>query len=401
MKVAYLTNQYPKTSHTFIRREIVGVESAGLEVDRISVRASDESLVDERDRDERRRTRVILDRGALGLLPSALIVLAQRPVRTLRALRKALSLGRASPRGLARHLAYLAEACVLLRWTRAANIEHVHVHFATNPATVAMLCRELGGPPFSFTAHGTADLGSAWADSLPDKIAEASFVVAVCEDGRQRLLSRTPRGHEDKLHVVRCGVDALFLASEASAVPTAAKLVCVARLSSEKGIAVLLRAARLLIDEGVEFELSLVGDGVEREALEQLAANLALANHVHFEGWCDGAEVRERVLSARALVLPSISEGLPVVIMEALALRRPVICTAVGGISELVTTGDCGWLVTAGSERELADAMHDALTRPPNDLEAMGERGAQRVAEAHDASARARDMAQLFVASQG
>lgn len=400
MKVAYLTNQYPKTSHTFIRREIAGLEEAGLEVERISVRAVDEPLVDEGDRAERGRTRVLLEHGAPGLLPAVLAVCASRPLRTVRALRTAVAMGWNSPRGLARHLAYLAEACVLLRWASRLGVEHVHAHFSTNPADVALLCRELGGPPFSFTAHGTADLGSASAASLPTKIEKASFAIAVCEDGRRRLLLRAPGGHEDKVHVVRCGVDRSFLRAEACGVPTAPKLVCVARLGPEKGIDVLLRAASVLAEEGLDFELSLLGDGPERASLEALTRALGLGARVRFEGWRNGAEVHARILASRALVLASLSEGLPVVIMEALALRRPVIATAVGGISELVVPGVCGWLVAPGSVRELAEAMREALTRSSAELDAMGRVGASHVTAAHDASVQAQRMAQLFRASR-
>jgi glycosyltransferase involved in cell wall biosynthesis len=397
VKVAYLTNQYPKTSHTFIRREIAGIEAAGVAVERMSVRRSDDELVDQRDRAELARTRVLLGRGAIGLLPAAAAVALAHPLRTLRALRTAVALARRSQRGLLRHLAYLAEASQLLRWTRNLGIEHVHAHFSTNPAAVALLCRELGGPPFSFTAHGTADFSAACVGALGSKIEGAAFVIAVCEDLRRRLLLRTPPGHEDKLHVVRCGIDAQFLGFEAPPVPPAARLVCVARLSAEKGISVLLRAARLLLDEGIDYEISLVGDGPERPALEELARELGISARVRFEGWCDGSEVRARVLGARALVLSSFSEGLPVVIMESLALRRPVIATSVGGIAELVVPGECGWIVAPGSPDELANAMREALTIPTAELDLMGRRGAERVAVAHDAGRCALALARLFL----
>jgi glycosyltransferase involved in cell wall biosynthesis len=318
----------------------------------------------------------------------------------LRALRKTATLARRSERGLLRHLAYLAEACVLLRWTRRLRTEHVHAHFSTNPAAVALLCHELGGPSYSFTAHGTADFSPPAADSLPSKIEKAAFVIAVCEDGRRRLLQRTPPGHEGKLRVVRCGVDAQFLRADAHAVPAAARLVCVARLSAEKGIPVLLRAARLLADEGLAFEIVLVGDGPERADLERLARDLDLSTRVRFDGWRDGADVLARVLDSRALVLASLSEGLPVVIMEALALGRPVIGTAVGGIAELVVPGECGWLVAPGSERELAGAMREALALSTADLDSMGRRGALRVAAAHDARIQARELARLFLGTR-
>ncbi len=396
MKVAYLTNQYPKTSHTFIRREIAGLEQAGLEVERISVRSVDEPLVDEADRLERGRTRVLLAHGALGLMPAALAMCATRPLRTLRALRTAITMGRRSPRGIPRHLAYLAEACLLLRWIEREGVEHVHAHFSTNPADIALLCHELGGPPFSFTAHGTGDLGSPSAVSIPAKIAKAAFVIAVCEDGRRRLVEHTPRGHEHKIHVVRCGVDRSFLATDASIVPAAPKLVCVARLSPEKGVDVLLQAAAVLAADGIEFELALIGDGPQRAELERLAGELQLSARVRFEGWKSGPEVHARILDSRALVLASFSEGLPIVIMEAFALRRPVIATAVGGIAELVVPGESGWLVRPGSVSELAAAMQLALTRPVEALSAMGRHGAARVGLAHDVSVQARKIAHLL-----
>jgi glycosyltransferase involved in cell wall biosynthesis len=401
VKVAYLTNQYPKTSHTFVRREIAGLEEAGLAVERISIRAADEALVDEGDRAERGRTRVLLAHGAIGLLPDTVAVCALRPLRMLRALRRAIAMGWNSHRGLLRHLAYLGEACALLRWASRRGVEHVHAHFSTNPADVALLCRELGGPPFSFTAHGTADLGSAAADSLPVKIERASFAIAVCEDGRRKLLQRTSAGNEHKIHVVRCGVDRAFLAAEPIEVPDAPRLVCVARLSPEKGIDVLLRATAVLKEQGLACELSLLGDGPEREELERLARELDLASCVRFVGWKSGAEVHAHILDSRALVLSSDSEGLPVVIMEALALCRPVIATDVGGISELVVPGDCGWLVPPRSVPELADAMRDALRRPAAELDEMGRRGALRVRAEHDSAAQARRMARLFRESRG
>jgi colanic acid/amylovoran biosynthesis glycosyltransferase len=400
MKVAYLTNQYPKISHTFIRREIAGVELAGLDVERIAVRASGETFIDAQDEAERVRTRLLLGRGALGLARDVLAVCSRRPARVLRALRTTWALGRLSPRGRLRELAYLAEACTLLRWAYAAGVEHVHVHFASNPVDVALLCRELGGPPFSFTAHGPSDIDSAWARTLPLKVERAAFVVTVCADGRRRLLRWVPPGFEDKVHVVGCGVDGQFFGAGTHGVPDAPRLVCVARHAPEKGLPVLLRAAHKLAGEGRPFELLLIGDGRERPSLEALAASLGLGGRVRFAGWRSGAEIRGAILDSRAMVMSSLSEGLPVVMMEALALHRPVIGTDVGGIAELVVPGQTGWLVPAGSVSQLADAMREVLTLSPAALDELGRRGAQRIAGAHDAADQAGRMAGLLLASR-
>ena len=398
MKVAYLCNQYPKISHTFVRREVAGVERAGLVVERIAVRASGETFVDPQDEAERLRTRLLLGRGAAGLAADALAVAVRRPLTALRALQTALVMGRRSPRGRLRQLAYLVEACTLLRWAREAGIEHVHVHFGSNPTDVALLCRELGGPPFSFTAHGPSDIESAWGPTLAFKVERAAFVVAICAAGRRRLLELAP-GHEGKVHVVRCGVDAQFFDAAAPGVPEAPRLVCIARHEPVKGLPILLRAAQRLADEGRAFELVLIGDGPERPSLEALSRSLGLDGRVRFAGWRSGPEVREAIVGSRAAVLASSLEGLPVVLMEALALRRPVIGTDVGGIAELVIPGETGWLVPAGSVPALADAMRAALTLPSSDLDAMGRRGAQRVKAEHDAVVEAHRIAELLLAS--
>lgn len=396
MKVAYLTSQYPKVSHTFIRREIAGVEEAGIEVLRVSVRRSLEQFVDWRDRAELEKTRVLLDGGARGLLPAVASMLLRQPLRTLRALRIAVAMGWRAPQGLARHLAYLAEACLLLRWMREERVDHLHVHFSTNPSDVALLCRELGGPPFSFTAH-RIEAGSPSASSIARKVAAARFVVAICEEGRERLLALSRPEDSGKIRLVRCGVDAHFLRAPPTGVPEARRLVCVARLSPEKGVFVLLRAAQILARQDLNFELSLLGDGPDRPELEREAERLGLTTRVRFEGWASRDTVAERIRLSRALVLPSFGEGLPVVIMEALALRRPVIATRVNGVPELVVHGHCGWLVTAGSDVELAEAMRDALTRPAAELDAMGSRGAERVATMHNPVEQVRAIAQLLL----
>jgi glycosyltransferase involved in cell wall biosynthesis len=288
------------------------------------------------------------------------------------------------------------EACLLLRWLRETNAEHVHAHFGSNPAAVAMLCRVLGGPPFSFTAHGSADIGKAERMALCEKVRRAKFVVAVSEFGRSQLRRVCGAEHWSKIHVVHCGVDESFLDAPRTQIPLSPHLVCIGRLSAEKGHEVLIEAARHLAREGVAFELTLVGDGPRRSALEALIQQYGLKDCLRIAGWASGAEVREQVQAARALVLPSHYEGLPVVIMEAFALGRPVIATRVGGVPELVEPGVNGWLVAPGSAEALADAMRQALTAPVHELEKMGSAGASRVREQHDATVEARKLSRLF-----
>ena len=152
MRIAYLINQYPKVSHSFIRREILALERQGFEIMRISVRGWDIGLVDEADLAERRKTRFVLQSGWLALAGAALITSLLRPTNFARALALALRMGWRADRPLPFHLIYLAEACLILRWLAKSNVLHLHAHFGTNSAEVAMLVHVLGGPPLEL--HG-------------------------------------------------------------------------------------------------------------------------------------------------------------------------------------------------------------------------------------------------------
>ena len=397
LRVGYLVNRYPAVSHTFIRREIAGVEASGIEVKRYSVRPTDASeIVDEADRAERERTAVLLQGGVLGLLGALLATTLGRPMRFLRALSQAWSIGGRSDRGRLRHLAYLGEACLLRRWLARDLVTHLHAHFGTNPATVAYLCRLLGGPPYSFTVHGPEEFDRPEALALREKILHAEFVVAISDYGRSQLMRWTPTASWSKLHCVRCGVDAEFLDGVRTPAPERPRLVCVGRLCEDKGQLLLVESAGRLWREGVSFELVLVGDGGLRPEIEARIRSLGLEGRIQVRGWMDGAGVRREMIDARALVLPSFAEGLPVVIMEALALGRPVLSTYVAGIPELVRPGVTGWLVPAGSIDALVESIREILQAPRERLDALGQAGQEAVKARHDAKKESARLAELF-----
>ncbi|MGA9521966.1 MAG: glycosyltransferase [Myxococcaceae bacterium] len=401
MKVAYLVNQYPKTSHTFVRREIHALEAQGIEVLRFSVRQPGEPLASEIDHLELQRTRTLLNEGVFRHILAALLVALRAPMTFLRALILALRLGRKSDRGGLLHLVYLVEACLLVRWLRREGVEHLHAHFGTNPAMVALLVRALGGPSYSFTVHGPDEFDKPEFLKLGEKIHYAAFVVAISSYGRAQLYRWA--SHEDwsKIQVVHCGVDEALLKAPATPVPEAPRLVCVARLSEQKGHLLLVEAAGQLAAQGIPFELLLAGDGPLRPQLEALIREKGLEDRVRIGGWMSGDQVREALLASRAMVLPSFAEGLPVVIMEALALGRPVVTTAIAGIPELVESGRTGWLVPAGSAEALVPAMKAALQAPSQQLGEMGRAGAALVAQHHDVNVEAARLADLFRRAAG
>ena len=364
MRIAYLTNYYPAVPHSFVRREILALERQGFEVVRIALRGWDSVLVDTEDLLERERTRYALREGTPSLLIAVLRMLLKRPVRLLRAMALTLRMGRRSRRPLWAHLAYLAEACRIEPWLYAASVEHVHAHFGTNSADVAMLMHALGGPQWSFTVHGPDEFDNAKLIGLAEKVQRCAFVIAVSSYGRSQLFRWVENQHWPKVHVVHCGLEAGYCTVPASLAPPPRRLICVGRLCEQKGQLLLLEAARRLATMEVEFELVLAGDGVrpaERAQIETFIERHKLQDRIRITGWISGAEVREEILAARALVLPSFAEGLPIVIMEAMALRRPIISTFVAGIPELVHPGEHGWLVPAGDVEALVGAMQACL----------------------------------------
>ncbi len=396
LKIAYLVNQYPKVSHSFIRREILGLEACGLEVVRFSIRSCSTELVDAADQAELKKTQVVLEAGVIVLLSGLLQAFLTRPVRLLSTIKLAIKLGWHSERGTLRHLVYLVEACLLLRWFREAEVSHVHAHFGTNSTTVALLCRVLGGPPYSFTVHGPEEFDKVTAIALPQKVERAAFVVAISNFGKSQLYRWCPVAQWSKVHIVHCGVDSAFFTSPPASIPSDPNLVCVGRLCAEKGQLLLLEAVGQLMQQGLAFKLVLVGDGPLRGELEATIARLGLHDYVEITGWADSAQVRQAILNARVLVLPSFAEGLPVVIMEALALGRPVISTYVAGIPELVEPGVCGWLVPPGSVEALMTAIQSAMEASPATLEQWGSAGAKRVAEQHHVAIEVGKLKTLF-----
>ncbi|HMN91991.1 MAG TPA: glycosyltransferase family 4 protein [Hydrogenophaga sp.] len=385
MRVAYFINQYPKVSHSFIRREILALERQGLEVERIALRGWQDPVVDVEDKAEQTRTFHVLRQGLIGLASAMIGQAVRTPVAFMRALGQAWRMSRGSDRPLIYHLAYLAEACQVLAHLRHRPVRHIHAHFGTNSAEVVLLARTLGGPPYSFTAHGPEEFDRPEALHLREKIEKAAFVVAISSFGRSQLYRWVGHEHWPRIHVIHCGLDKGFHEdAEAVPLPDRHRLVCVGRLCEQKGQLILLEAVRQIRDRGIDFELVLAGDGEMRAEVEQLIEQHRLQDMVRITGWIDSEQVRQELQAARAMVLPSFAEGLPVVIMEAMALERPVVSTTVAGIPELVRQGVDGWLVAPGDADALTDALVQVLNADAEALRAMGREGRRRVTARHD-----------------
>lgn len=396
MKVLYLVNTYPKNSHTFVRREIRGVEALGIPVHRVSIRPPADDLVEAADREEAARTEVLLKAGAKSLLGPTLKTLLSRPLAFFRGLGNAFALAKGAERSLAVHLAYFAEACSLLRICQREGIDHIHVHFSTNPPIVAMLVKAMEGPGFSFTAHGSEEYYRAVSLKLADKVAAARFVAAISRFGRSQLqLFAAPEIH-DRIHIVHCGLDESFLDQASPTAPCGNRFLFVGRLCQQKQPQVMLEAAGILKGRGCDFHLDIIGDGELKSVVDRAIEEHDLHSHVTLYGTVDGAGVRKRIESSRAMVLPSSAEGLPVVLMESMALQRPVVTTFIAAIPELVRQDVEGWLVPTGDAEALADAMQAALDCEETKLIEMGRAASARARARHDIRESARRMVELF-----
>ncbi len=395
MRIAYFTNQYPAVSHTFIRREIDALEKLGVTVVRYALWSQDD-LIHPEDRAELARTRRVFKAGGAEILRCLLSAVARHPVTFIAMLRLALTIGWRSDRGLLRHLAYAAEAAVLAEWCRRDKVEHLHAHFGTNSAAIAMLASVIGGIPYSFTAHGSEEFEKAPLLALDEKLRRAAFAVCVSSFGRSQLMRWSPPELWGKIALVHCGLDAAFIAAEASPPPDAPRFVCVGRLGEHKAQLILVEAVRLLRERGVFCSIVMVGDGPMRPLVEQAIQTANLADRITITGWAPGERVQEEIVAARALILPSFSENMPVVIMEAMALGRPVISTYIAGIPELVVPGSTGWLAPSSDAMALADAMQEALNASTEQLRTLGEAARARVRARHDGLNEAKKLVALF-----
>lgn len=396
MKIAYVLNTYPQPSHSFIRREIQALERLGFDVVRLAMRRGDTTLVDVRDQEEATRTDYVLDRGGLGLLSDVFLVGLRSPRRLFKACALAWHMGRASPSGVLRHLIYLAEAAHVARRCKTQGITHVHAHFGTNATAVALLSDALGGCRYSFTVHGPEEFDSVHGLSLAKKLERASFAVGVSQFGRSQLCRWAPFDAWPRLKVVHCGIERTAFGAYVPMPEGPLRLVTIGRFVEQKGQMVLVNALARLQSIHPQVRITLVGDGEMRTDLESAVMDAGLGEMVRFAGWLDQEGVRREIDAAHALVMPSFAEGLPMVIMEAMAAARPVIATQIAGIPELVEQGRSGWLVPAGDASALAEVIALVAEKSIDDIAEMGQAARTRVLERHDIDDQARKLAEFI-----
>ncbi|TNJ42073.1 glycosyltransferase family 4 protein [Phaeobacter sp. B1627] len=395
MKIAYVLNTYPQPSQSFIRREIQALERRGIEVVRLPMRAPDQVLRDPGDLAEASHCHYVLRAGAARLLWSFLATAVRAPGRTWGAFRLAVHLARVGGSWL-RPVIYLAEAAYVLRVVRQEGCSHLHAHFGTNATAVAMLTEALGGPGYSFTTHGPEEFDAPKSLSLGLKVDRSCFAVAVSSFGRSQLSRWASFGAWSRIKVVHCAIEPNRFPAPHALPEGALEVVAIGRFVEQKGQMVLLLALAEAVRTAPDLHLTLVGDGAMRADLEAAVAAHDLARNVTFTGWLPEAGVLDVLARAHALVMPSFAEGLPMVIMEAMAAGRPVLATYVAGTPELVVPEETGWLVPAGDVQSLADALVRMSKEPRSRLQEMGAAARRRVLLGHDVDIEAEKLAGHF-----
>ncbi|MEL6208585.1 MAG: glycosyltransferase family 4 protein, partial [Pseudomonadota bacterium] len=293
-------------------------------------------------------------------------------------------------------LFYFVEATILADFVAERGITRLHNHFAGPSASVTMLAARLADIPYSFTLHGPADLAEPARWKLGEKIAEADFVACISHYARSQAMLHSAPAHWDRLRIIHCGVSPELYDRPRSAQEAGTHLVFVGRLAPVKGLRVLIAA--LIAAENPDIRLTIVGDGSERAALEAMAA--PLGERCNFTGYQSQEEVAQILASAQAFILPSFAEGVPVVLMEALAAGLPVVATRITGVPELVAHGETGLLVTPGDPAALAAALEDLAARPDHGA-SMGAAGRDVVRAEFNIAIEAARLAQLFTTGPG
>jgi len=372
LRVGYLVSKYPDVSHTFILREVMALRARGMEIAVASI--NEPTALTEVERLEAETTFYVKRAGARGAVKALGSLLSTEPVGVLRGLGFALRMAGGDVRRMVLGVFYFVEALILLDWLRAKRLAHVHVHFATPAASVAAIATKIATSTapvtMSMTVHGPDEFYDVTAYSLAAKVAASRFVVCISFFAQSQMMKIAFPGGTDwgKFEIGRLGVDAEHFAARGARVDDGVfRVLCVGRLVAAKGQRILIEAVEMLRDAGRRVELNLVGDGPDRAGLEAFVNTRGLGGVVLFAGSVGQDRIRDFYRAADVFAMASFAEGIPVVLMEAMAMEIPVVATGINGIPELIRDGVDGLLVPPSDVRGMAAAlvrlMDDAALR--------------------------------------
>lgn len=405
MRIAYLCSLFPAVSHTFVLREVEGLRRLGVEVHTFSIhRAGREHLLSEADRAAHRTTYAILPARWARLLATHLRLAGRSTRAYLSTLALALRLAPAGLRGLLWQIFYFAEAVELWRECRHRGVRHIHVHMGNVGADAALLAAALGSSleparpwSWSLSLHGPDELFDVRRFRLAEKVSRAEFVRCISDFTSSQLMTLSDPEHWPKLRVVHVGIplDQFTRTNGGAPDDALARILFVGRHVPQKGHVTLLQATALLAERGHDVELILAGDGPLRPTLEALAERWGIERRVSFPGAVGQEQIHALYAAATIFCLPSFAEGLPTVLMEAMAMELPVVSTRINGVPELVEDGRTGLLVTPARADQLAGAL-ERLIGDPARRRSMGAAARRVVAERFDVEQSAERLRRLF-----
>lgn len=396
LRIAYMTGEYLRVSpFVFIYREISALRRAGMHVETMTVRGvSDAECVSPEQKSERDSTYVLVPFSIVALAKAHGRLKMTSPGRYLRALRLAWSTRQAGLKGFLYQLAYFLEAGLVAERMRQRQLIHLHNHLGASSCTVAMLAAELGGFTFSCSLHGPDIFFEPYRWRLDAKLRRALFVCCISHFCRSQAMIWTPPERWDRLHIIHCGVEPDWFEPRHHD-GTGKRLIFVGRLAAVKGIPVLLDAIAQLRDRHPDIELVLAGDGPDRAWIENEARESGIQNHVRITGYLSQDRVREELRSSDVFVMASFAEGVPVVLMEAMASGLPVVATRIAGIAELVDDGESGFLTSPGDVDALV-ARVDLLLGDAALRNRMGAAGRAKVESDFDSGREGAKLKQVF-----
>jgi colanic acid/amylovoran biosynthesis glycosyltransferase len=410
MRIAYLCSLLPAVSHTFVLREIECLRRRGVDISTFSIhRAGREHLLSAADRRVFDTTYAILPVNWRVLIATHLRLLARSPWAYLSTLTSALRRGGTGVRDLLWQLFYFVEAIELWRECDRLDIRHIHVHMGNVGADAAMLAAQLGSAvqpaqpwSWSLSLHGPDELFDVSQFRIAEKASRALFVRCASDFARSQLMAVSSPEQSPQLHVVRVGVPLEQFTRQQGPPPAdhPPEILFVGRLVPQKGHVTLLEATALVRERGHEVQVVLAGEGPSRSKLETTAEHLGIADCVSFLGAVGQEEINGLYESASIFCLPSFAEGLPTVLMEAMAMELAVVSTDINGVPELVEHGKSGLLVTPGRADQLADALA-ALIDDPERRRALGSAARETVLEHFDLAGSVQGVHDLLVKHVG
>jgi colanic acid/amylovoran biosynthesis glycosyltransferase len=395
MRFAYLISQYPAVNHTFILREVKRLRSLGFEIETVSISDPDRPLaaMTEQERGESASTFYVKRSGVVSALFQHVLGFGSNPLGYVKGLWFALSLGHGQPGKVMSHLFYFIEAVIVGRWMKQNGMSRLHTHFSSS---VALIVHRIFGFQWSMTIHGSGEFEEPTCFNLRKKVEAAALVIAISDFGKSQLMMLTEQECWPKIEVARLGVDSdVFDAQPVRCNPRPFELICIGRLAPAKGQGVLLKAVADLVSKSRDVRLRLVGDGPDRAVLERKVREYGLEEIVVFEGWRNQNEVLDLYRRADCFLLASFAEGVPVVLMEAMAMQVPCIATRITGIPELIRDGVDGLLVTPGNSVQLAEAI-EKIMDDPGLRERLARAGRIKVVQEYTLDSNVRRLAEIF-----